>query len=402
MRRRSQATILWPLALAVFFQGYARSVLSVTLPYVGRSLGAGPPGLSLAVGVVSLGALGVLAVAPAADRVGRRRVLLGCLAGMALASAGTATSDTLTALSAWQLASRTFQEGTVAAAAVIAAEEVGAASRGLAQRLLGGAATLGSGVAALLLAFVEVVPYGWRGLYVGPALALTLAVPLLALMPESHRWTARRAGPPLPRQVPRPYRRRLALLAATTLFAEVGDLAPFSFATYVPIAIHGWSPGATTVLLLGAGALGLPGAALGGRLADRLGRRPSAVIFLLGLAGAELLFFLGPEKALWPGFAGMIFCQAGKVAVLRAWATELFPTAVRARAAGWIAAAGVMGAVAGYAGAAAAASTLGDIRLALALLTPAAAIAATLAFVTLPESRCRELEALAPEHAPRR
>ncbi len=95
----------------------------------------------------------------------------------------------------------------------------------------------------------------------------------------------------------------------------------------------------------------------------------------------------------------MVFCQGGKTTVLRAWATELFPTSIRGAAAGWITAAGTVGGTCGLTLAGALAPRVGGIGPALAVIASAGVLAAVAAFLWLPETKGRELEVTAPEMA---
>jgi MFS family permease len=198
---------------------------------------------------------------------------------------------------------------------------------------------------------------------------------------------------------PPAYRARVLAALVVVALAMSYDVAAFAFATYVPITVHGWSAGAASALYIGAGAVGLPGAALGGILADRHGRRPIGALFLVGLTLAELLFFLGGELALWPGFAAMVFFQGGKMTIIRSWAAELFPTSFRGAAAGWLTAAGAFGGVTGLAVAGALARVTGGIDTALAIVALAGVLAAAAVVAWLPETRGLDLEASAPEAA---
>ncbi|TMB09275.1 MAG: MFS transporter, partial [Deltaproteobacteria bacterium] len=141
---RSDRRLLRLLGLSIFFEGYGRSLIVVTLSYVGRDLGAAPAELSWALAFVSVGSLGVLVLGPIADRFGRRRLVLASVGLLALFGAGTAMARTLAALVVWQAAARMFQEGALFTSAVIAAEEMPAAHRGTAQGLLGTVNALGS------------------------------------------------------------------------------------------------------------------------------------------------------------------------------------------------------------------------------------------------------------------
>lgn len=388
--------LLGLLGLAIYFEGYGRSLVTVALPWVGRDLGASPDALSYALAAIAMGSLGVLALGPIADRIGRRRLLLACIVLFALFGAGTASSTSLAGLVAWQLAARVFQEGALFTAAVLAAEETSPASRAAAQGVLGTLNALGAGFAALLLVAIDVVPGGWRGLCLVSLVPLVAAPFLRRRLPESRRWLAH-AGPRLALPPPA-YRGRVAATLVVVALAMSYDVAAFAFATYVPGTRYGWSAAQVSAMFIGAGALGLPGWSLGGVLADRHGRRPIGVLFLLGLTAAELLFFLGGPLALWPGFAAMVFFQGGKMTIVRAWAAELFPTSFRGAAAGWLTAAGAVGGMSGLALAGALAARVGGIHVALAIVSGAGVLAAAAVLAWLPETRGLDLEASAPEH----
>jgi len=392
----SDRRLLWLLGLAIFYEGYGRAVIGVALPFVGDDLHATAAELSYALALVSIGSLAVLILGPLADRIGRRRLLLGSVALLALFGAATASARTLTGLVLWQGAARAFQEGALFAATVIAAEEMPAERRGTAHGLLGTVNTGGAGFPAFLLAGIAWSPGGWRGLCLVSLLPVTFLPFLRRALPESRRWAAQREPS---RRLPRPYRRRLLAALAVTFLAMSYDVAAFTFASYVPVAEYHWSPAAVSALFIGAGGIGLPGWWVGGTLADRYGRRVAAGIFFIGLTIAEVAFFLGGSRALWPAFAAMVFCQGGKTTVVRAWATELFPTSIRGAAAGWITAAGMVGGTCGLTLAGALAPMVGGIAPALAVIASAGVLAAVAAFLWLPETKGHELEVIAPEMA---
>src|SRR5262249_31829952 len=125
------------LGLAICFEGYGRSLPSIALAQIGRDLDASSSALSFALALVPAGALGVIPIGRLADAIGRRVVLLACVAGYATLGAGTGFAHALSAFVAWQAAARMFQEGALTTAAVIATEEMPAARPGLAHGSLG-------------------------------------------------------------------------------------------------------------------------------------------------------------------------------------------------------------------------------------------------------------------------
>ena len=387
--------LLGLLGLAIFFEGYGRSIVSVMLWPIGRDLGVPDTELSFALAFISAGALGVLVLGHLIDRFGRRRLLLACVLLYSLLGAATATAGTLLALVAWQAAARMFQEGALSAAVVIAVEETPAARRGLAQGILGVANSIGSGLGAFLLAFIELAPGGWRGLCLVSLLPVLLVPFLRRTIPESRRWTL---GVHHPRRLlPPAYRGRMLAGLAVFFLGMSYDVAGFAFTAFWPMSRHGWSPAQTSALIIFAGGAGLPGFWFGGRLTDRIGRRLAAVVFFVGLALAEAAFFLGGPAALWPSFTAMVFCQAGKTTVLRSWAPELFPTSLRGTASSQLTAGGVLGAMAGLAAAGALGAGLADMGLGITLVAIAGLAAAVLAYACLPETGGLELEAASPE-----
>jgi MFS family permease len=382
------------LGLAICFEGYGRSLPSIALAQIGRDLDASSSALSFALALVAAGALGVIILGRLADTIGRRNVLLACIAGYGTLGALTGLAHALPAFVAWQAAARMFQEGALTTAAVIATEEMPAARRGIAQGVLGFVNQLGAGIAGLALAGIQLVPGEWRGLFVANLVPLA-ALPFLSrALPESRRWTAK--GRAARGRLPARYHGRVVVAVAVAFLAMSYDIAGFAFTTYVPITDHGWSPAHTSAMIIVAGGLGLPGWWVGGTLADRLGRRPCAVVFLIGLSIAEATFFQLGTAALWPGFAAMVFFQSGKTAVLRAWVTELFPTAWRASTSAWLSAAATLGGITGLGLAGALAPRVGGIGSALTLVAGAGLLAAA-GSVFLPETRGLELEAIAPE-----
>jgi hypothetical protein len=131
-------------------------------------------------------------------------------------------------------------------------------------------------------------------------------------------------------------------------------------------------------------------------LADRLGRRPTAALALMVMAGAGVLTYSGSVPALVVGYlCGVLFGAAyGTPAV--ALTAELFPTSIRSAVAGWLVVAGVLGSTSGLWLAGAIADALDSFGEAMAMVCLPAGLVAVL-FARLPETRGLELERSAPE-----
>ena len=114
---------------------------------------------------VRLGAIPAFLILPLADRVGRRPVFLAAIVGMSLATVASGLAQTSLQFILAQTISRTFVVAIIATAVVIIAEELPAEHRGWGIGMLGAVGAFGYGLGALLYAFVDSLPFGWRSLY---------------------------------------------------------------------------------------------------------------------------------------------------------------------------------------------------------------------------------------------
>jgi MFS family permease len=137
--------------------------------------------------------------------------------------------------------------------------------------------------------------------------------------------------------------------------------------------------------------VGLVGLLVGRWAADVIGRRATAggAMTLMALAG--ITTYSGSTTAAVAGYFGAVAAGSVFAPAIGALAAELFPTSVRAAVAGWMVAAGVLGAVVGlmaFGMVADAYDEFGDA--ALWLFAPSVLVALALALV--PETKGRELE----------
>jgi MFS family permease len=100
-------------------------------------------------------------------------------------------------------------------------------------------------------------------------------------------------------------------------------------------------------MVVGAGILGLGGLLAGVRLADRIGRRPTAMGAMICIGVSGILCYSGNDVALVVGYLAGITAGGVIAPAAGAFVNELFPTAVRGSVAGWTVAGAVLGAVVG-------------------------------------------------------
>lgn len=378
---------------------------------VGNGVGvAGQIGLSattlgLGQAVIRLSSLASLPLSGAADRVGRRRMLLLCSAGgLAMVSAAALSQSFVWFVVLFSLA-RAPLSSTNALAGVIAAEETQTRDRAKAIALI----TVGYGFGAGLTGIVRAVggeAIGFRALF-GLSLIPLLLLPLLArtieeperfrLVRERSRALGLRARSRLALAPFEPASRRRFVIVGVLTFAIAFASGPINTNLFVfAESVLGLPRSATAIAVLAAGPSGLVGLVLGRWAADRLGRRLTAGLGHTAIALAGMLTYSAAGPALLTGYLLTIFAGGMYAPAAGAIAAELFPTRMRATVAGWVTVAGVLGATVGLIVFGAMADALGGFaRAAVAVCAPVLAVA--FLYALLPETRGLELEQSAPE-----
>jgi MFS transporter, putative metabolite:H+ symporter len=398
--------LLLLLGTATLFEGYDRFILVLALPYIAQDLGivaadvtgaaakaAAEGALGWALSAVRCGALLAIPLCLMADRAGRRGILLLTVLGYTVATALTGLSRGLGDLIVLQLVATMFLTAELALAQVVIAEEFPASARGMGQGLLGAAAAVGAGLAAVLFPVLVRTSLGWRGLYFVGVIPLLIVGYLRRSLPETRRWSAldaaeRRSGGLLRVLVPG-LRGRFLILVALASGATAAFATAFSFASYRAIDTFGWTPEQVSTMILTAGGLGFWGWIFFGRMTDAVGRRPTAILCLLGAAVAIAAFYRTP--VLFPSFATLVFFESGITIAVTALSTECFPTVLRATARAWVTNAGVVGAVVGLGLVGALSGRMGGYAVVVALLGLLPVLLCPL-LLLLPETFGRELE----------
>jgi MFS family permease len=351
------------VALAAFASGFGQFGLVASLGDVAKGFGqvahgatladqAGLSGTVLGVGLAisRLASLGSLPLTGLADRFGRRIMLLVTVgAGLALTVVVAASP------SYWWFViifacGRPLLTATNALAQVIAAELTGSDDRAKAVAFIAAGYGVGAGTIAVIHSLAASA-LGFRWVFVLAVAPLAL-VPLLRIWivePDRFAKAAASTEHPIPvlGAVARPYRRRLLVMIALTFAVSVitGPGNSFVF-LYAQNVLHQRGI-VTAAMIVGGGATGLLGLLAGRWLADHFGRRPTCALALLSIAFVATLAYSGSAAALIVGYVCGVFAGGVLAPALGALLNELFPTSVRASAAGWFLAAGVLGAVVG-------------------------------------------------------
>lgn len=400
------ARVLSLLCILALFAGYMGTLLTQTNTFFKEDFGVSDSAIGSTIAVVRIGALLAVVIVAAADRRGRRIVLIVASFCGCVATAAGAFAPSLVVLASAQTVARAFTAAMALLLAVVAAEETPAGSRAYAVSVLTMTAALGAGQAVLLLWVAGLGESAWRILFAVPLLALIPIIRIGRRLPETRRFelsdrraAANRSAGRSKRS--RAHAGRLVLLAASAMLFDLFVTPAAGFLNEYLRTDRGYAPwqiSAFTILTNTPGGIGI---VVGGRLADVRGRRLVGAAGLAAGVGFTVLLYLtsGWTIWLWSVLGAVIGAMA--VPALAVYGPELFPTDSRGRANGVINVARAAGSAAGAFLAGVLADRLaGGLPHAITLLAIGPVIVVGLVLVFYPETAARELEDLNPEDAP--
>lgn len=399
-----QWQVLGLISVAALFDQYDRALFALALPRIQLSLGIGEADVGWLGSIVRLGALPAFFATVAADRIGRRRVLLATIVGYTVCTAATALAPDARSFVAFQFLAHVFTAAESMLGVVVVAEELDAGARGWGIGALFAIQSCGVGLAALLFPLFDWLGLTWRALFAVGVVPLALVAYWRRVLPETERFTAVQAAgiartPALAPIVAlaRAYPARFAAVGAVAFVLSAGGAAAdFLGPKYLQDA-HGWSPAQVAVLYVLGGGLAIAGAAYAGRLSDRLGRRPMTVAFGVAVLLFAIAFYNAsgwPLPLLWI----VLICTVVGHDVLQAsFGAELFPTSYRSTASGARAVIGTVGAALGLAVESLLYRALGSHWEAITLMLAGALLGPLIVALAFPETAGRTLEEIAPE-----
>ena len=381
-----QVMILGLLAAAAMSSAFTNTVFTQTVTFAADDFGVGNTGVGVAGSLVRAGILITIPLAIAGDRIGRRKIVIAMAWTAPIVTATGALAPNFPFLVATQSIGRPLGLALDFLIAVIAAEEMPRGSRAYAVGIMAMASGLGAGIAVMALPLTDLGPSGWRWVFALTLIWLVIAVDLTRRLPESRRFSA-----PHAEHVPL-HRKRFFTLAAILVGVNL-LVAPASFFQNRYLSdVRELSGSAISLFSLATATPAAIGLIIGGRAADRRGRRR---LIAMSLPFAALLivasFSIGGLPMWITAFCGGLL---GGVAypALAVYRAELFPTGNRSRAAGLLTVAALLGGIAGLLGAGALLDTGWDYRSVMGLLMFGQVIAVILVVVGLPETAQRELE----------
>ena len=402
-----QWRVLGLVSIVSLFEQYDLYLFSLNLKQIQQDLAIDDGQLGFFGSIVRAGALLALPIALAADRFGRRRLLLLTVVAYTALTGATAFVPDATSFVVVQFLARGFATAETLLAIVVIAEEFAPQHRGWGIGALGAIQACGAGLASALFGFVEVLPFGWRSLYLVGLAPLVLVAWWRRTLPETDRFeqlqarrTAEfRAAPamaPVVALVRDHALRFWALGGVVVLVGSVAASASFFAPKYLQ-DVHGWTPAWVAALSLFGGMFAIIGNPLAGWMSDRGGRRPVTVLFAAGFAVVTFVFYSWTgvfAPALW---IALIFTMMGTDVTVATYGAELFPTSLRSTASGARAALRDGGGIAGLALVSLLFPVFGSNWSVITLLCLFCLVVPLIVWLVFPETTGRSLEEIAPE-----
>jgi len=402
-------SLLGVIALALFFEEYDLAMLTAALPRIAATFGVSDAALPFYLSVIRLGAIPAFALIPLADRWGRRRVFLVALACTGLFTFLTGFSQTIEQFVVCQMLTRTFFITGSAVAFVMVAEEFPAAHRGWGIGMLGALGVSGHGFASLIYSQVDSLPFDWRALYligVAPVLLLPLFRRRVLETGRYHQHAAERIAAldgavegfgasfrPLA-ELARAHPARAVGIAIAGFLPSIGLISAFQFSGQYTQKLLGWSPGEYATMVILGGGVGIIGNVAAGFLGDRFGRRAIGLLLLGSFPIWVGLFYHSSGLVVALAYVAIVFASSGGRIILRALATELFPTSRRASASGLFAILEAVGSSVGLFVLGSALAGRDELLGFYVSLLALSVAAGALVLLFFPETKQRELEAI--------
>ncbi len=396
-----QAALLATVCFAGTLTGFAAAIFGQFANPISRTFHVSNSGLADAAAIMRVGALVALLAAAMADRIGRRRVLIGALVMVCIGSLAGALAPTFELLTVAQIFVRAGVSTALVVGAIAVVEEAPEGARAFSISMLGLAAGAGYALSVALLPLADVGRETWRIAF-GVAAFMVLLVPRLAKhLPESRRYdrlARRHADRGRVREVlDRRYGPRLALLAGLGFLSNMFSAPSAQLTNQFLQDERGFSSSSVAGFKgITNGIPGVVGILLAGRLAESRGRRPVAIVGMLLGTALSMTFFLSSGATLWIASSIGIIAGASGTLSVGTMDVELFPTEVRGTASGILLVCSVAGSVTGFLLVSLLTDRIGSLGGTLALCGIAPILGAVFLLPRLPESSGQALDDVSP------
>lgn len=341
--------ILTLMIFVAFVAGYGASQLSHTLPFARSALGLTEGGMNWVFAATRLASLGGLGFMLIADRRGRRIPFLIAFSLLPVGNVLTAVAPDPVTFTVAQGITRIAVVAVAGLAIVILAEELSPRVRALGIGIYALAGASGSGIGLALLPIADRSEYSYRLLFAFTAIGL-LAIPILVrFLSESRAYIQYERAVTFRTALKAGLGRHFWPLAAIAFLVAMFSSPATAFVMERLVDDLEWETAPARFLLMVFSGLGTAGVLIGGRMADMVGRKRTTILAMVTGAVGGVAFYT--QDSGWV-LAPAIFLATMGLGMLTpsiaAHRSELFPTRVRASAAGWITNIAIGGSIAGF------------------------------------------------------
>jgi MFS family permease len=337
---------LLSLVVVAMAAGYQGSLPTVVMTYVADDFGASDRQQTTTLAVIRLDIIFTLFLVRAADRYGRRRLLLTCATIGPLLTSICARTNSLAAFAAVQVASRAFVTAVAILVTVIVVEEMPARSRAWAGGTMVVAAAIGSGIVQGAASVADRSPGAWRLPFFIPLLSLPFLLLARHGIHETERFTKFAHDHPdaihangelrLPTLTAlRAHSRRLLAVAAIIGLIAFQSNPARQLRNDFLRTERGFSGNQLSLFGVLTNAPGVFGVIVGSVLGDRRGRRILISVGLLGIAIGDFGIYRSHGSAIWAWSIFGALLGSAALPALAILAAELMPTQVRSTANGF-------------------------------------------------------------------
>ena len=396
MPLKGEHRVLWLLALASIPFAFVNTLFTQTVSFAADDFGRTDSAIGVGAAITRWGVIIVPPIALFADRIGRRTMLVAAAWAAPLSAASGALAPNFEWLVVSQSLARPLALVINVLILVILTEEMSRETRARSVGLVAIASSVGAGVAVAALPLADTSDAGWRWLYLLSLIWLPVAFVLQRQLRETQRFTrVQTFTDSMP--VARVSRSRLfTQIAAAFLISVFIASASVYFVNYLRDERNYNALMVSIFTIVTAMPAGF-GLIIGGRIADRRGRRQVGAFSLAIGTLLVVVAFATAGPTMWISQLIGGFFLGISFPALSVYRGEMFPTAHRSAGAATVTACGLIG---GSLGLIAAGQLLargwsyGEVMATLAL---APILVMVLVLTKFPETVHRELEDITPD-----
>ncbi|MEO8163212.1 MAG: MFS transporter [Ilumatobacteraceae bacterium] len=397
-----QKNVLVLLALASIPAAFTNTVFTQTVAYASDEFHISAQGQGFAAAIVRWGVIIVLPCAALADRIGRRRMILIMLWVAPLITSLGALSPNFTFLVITQAIGRPLGLALNIFIIVFATEEMSNDTRAFALSVIAVSAGFGAGTAVSAIPLAGISLTSWRYIYAIGLIWVFVAAIITRRLPETQRFESlhERSLDSSSNDDPAVHAhivpQRLILQIAVAVLVNIFVAAASVFQIRYLKDVRGYSAtfvALFTVATTGPASIGL---LIGGRVADRLGRKTLAAITIPIGAVLIAVSFSVHGVGMWVAALGGAISFALAYPAMSVFRSELFPTAHRNIASAFITTASLIGGSIGLLACGTLINRGASYGAVMSVLAIGPVIVSVLVFVMYPETAHRELEELNP------